>query len=39
MALTSVREEALLEANTRVVVIGCGEPDIIANYRGVHISC
>jgi hypothetical protein len=38
-ALTSVRKDALEEANTDIVVIGCGEPKIIANYRGMDNLC
>ncbi len=34
MQLASVRQQALDEANTRLVVIGCGEWKMIHNYRG-----
>ncbi|KAI0807773.1 AhpC/TSA antioxidant enzyme-domain-containing protein [Fomes fomentarius] len=35
MQLASVRQEALDEANTRLVVIGCGEWKMINNYREI----
>jgi hypothetical protein len=33
-ALSSVRLEALSDARTRIVLIGCGQPQLIPNYRG-----
>ena len=34
MQLASVRKDALEEANTRLVVIGCGDWKLIKNYCG-----
>ena len=34
--LSTVRPEALEQAGTKIVVIGCGDWQLINNYRGVH---
>ena len=34
MQLASVRKDALEEANTRLVIIGCGDWKLIKNYCG-----
>jgi hypothetical protein len=34
--LTTVRSEALEQAGTKIVIIGCGDWLLIDNYRGVY---